>query len=855
MSESVPMTDEAPCPSTDHGDASSSPSITRSEGRADCRTLSRLGPIMVLVPALVLRVWHLTQNGWGNEYYTAGVKSMTSSLHNFLYCSFDPAGFVSVDKPPVALWMQAISAKLFGFHSLSILMPQVVEGLASVLIVYHLVQRRFGALAGLLAGLFLAITPVSVAIDRSSNTDSCLVLVLLLAAWAFITAAERGSRGLLLLSMALIGLAFNVKMLAAYVVLPTFALVYVLGAPLTLRRRLGDLAISSVVLVAVSMIWVLMYDLTPPEHRPFAGTTKRNSMLELAVGPYAVGRFVPPAKASGISRSDPGPVPGVDAGSRPVTEPLVEDRGKSHPPLSPPIKGGETRGLGYHDREGEAQRLALPGNGGVAEISSPAGRGKGEGDLGYAAYPADVKEHDHAGTPVETEALSRFKRFFVRAPAGSLRMADGQLAGQVGWLIPVAVIGLGVAAFGARFRRPLAPVHLSLLLWFGWAVTYGVVYSAAGGIMHLYYLSTMAPPLAALAGIGVASLWDGYLRRGSGAVLLPAALILTALWQLHIEASALDLTLDMILNPQAGPIPSMGGGTLSGLAWIHLAVLAGAILATTCLLAVRFGRSAMPFLRGQRRPAVSTRSSSGVCGCSSPAESDLNVGGTDPPGHRNTYESRKADDMSGSGSQPLREAWGRWDRFSAYWNLGLGLTALIVLPLAWALSSVLSVGHGVLPSADLTRLFQAEDKITAFRHSLVDRIGSSKLVRFLHANRKGERFLLATQSTRLAAPIIIGTGEPVMGMGGFHGLDPILSPEKLARMVEERQVRFVMLGALSPVSRRLGAEAAGRPIAEWVRSNGRLVDPTLWSSLGSRTGSPLLYDLRPGDALIQTRSE
>jgi len=163
------------------------------------RLWKHLALLAILLLSLALRLWGLPQNGWGNEYYSAGVRSMTMSWHNFLYNSFDPAGFLSVDKPPVALWIQAVSAKLFGFHGLSLLIPQVLEGVAAVWIVYHLVQRRFGALAGLMAALFLAVTPVSVAIDRSNNTDSCLVLILLLAAWALIRATEDGSRRLMLL--------------------------------------------------------------------------------------------------------------------------------------------------------------------------------------------------------------------------------------------------------------------------------------------------------------------------------------------------------------------------------------------------------------------------------------------------------------------------------------------------------------------------------------------------------------------------------------------------------------------------------------------------------------------------------
>jgi len=128
------------------------------------------------------------------EYYTASVRSMSLGWHNFLYNSFDPAGFISVDKPPVALLIQVASVKLFGFHSPQRADPPGSGGRRRVALLYHLVQRRFGPAAGLLAALFLALTPVNVAIDRSSNTDSCLVLVLLLATWALTRAVEQGSR-------------------------------------------------------------------------------------------------------------------------------------------------------------------------------------------------------------------------------------------------------------------------------------------------------------------------------------------------------------------------------------------------------------------------------------------------------------------------------------------------------------------------------------------------------------------------------------------------------------------------------------------------------------------------------------
>ena len=316
-------------------------------------------------------------------------------------------------------------------------------------------------------------------------------------------------------------------------------------------------------------------------------------------------------------------------------------------------------------------------------------------------------------------------------------------------------------------------------------MTYGVVYSFAGGISHLYYLATMAPPLAALAAIGVVSLWDRYLQRGWGVVLLPTTLLLTAVWQLYVQASALDWKLGETASPMAA-ITALRAGYGDWQTWLYVAFLAGTLVAAGGLLIIG-----------------------------------------------------------------LRRAWGKPSPTLAAAALGMGLLALLVVPLAWALSSVLVPGHGVLPSADLARLVHVDGNASARVGSrLAEFMGTSKLVGFLKANRRGERYLLSTSTTRLAAPIIISTGEAVMARGGFHGLDPILSTEKLARMIETNQVRFVMLGDISVISRMLGAEAAGRPIDEWVQEHGKLVDPTLWRSAGRERGRVRLYDLRPDVPLM-----
>ena len=252
-----------------------------------------LGLTGILVLVLALRGWRLGAGGFITPYYMAGVRSMMTSWHNFFFNAFDPTGFVSLDKPPLAFWIQTGSAELFGFSPLSVLLPQVLEGAASILVLYHLVRRVFGTAAGLLAALFLALTPIAVAVDRLNNTDTLLVLTLLLAAWALSRALETGRVPLLLLSAALVGIGFNVKMLVAFGVVPVFILLYLAGARISLWRRIGHLAAAGAVLAAVSYSWTGVYDLTPPQNRPFVDSTSGNSMFELIVGENFIKRFVP----------------------------------------------------------------------------------------------------------------------------------------------------------------------------------------------------------------------------------------------------------------------------------------------------------------------------------------------------------------------------------------------------------------------------------------------------------------------------------------------------------------------------------------------------------------------------------
>ncbi len=244
----------------------------------------------VLGLAASLDFVRLDRNGWANTYYSAAVHSMLRSWHNFLFASFDPGGLVTVDKPPLALWVEAASAKLFGFNGVAILAPEALAGVGSVWLLYVLVARHFGRVAGLVAALALAVSPVSVAVDRDNNPDALFVLLLVAAAWAGARAVESGRLRRLLVCSVLVALAFDTKMLVAAVVVPGVALAYLFFAPRTRRVRFAHLAVAGTTLVALAGLWIAIVELIPSTDRPYVGSTTNDNALSLALGYNGLGR-------------------------------------------------------------------------------------------------------------------------------------------------------------------------------------------------------------------------------------------------------------------------------------------------------------------------------------------------------------------------------------------------------------------------------------------------------------------------------------------------------------------------------------------------------------------------------------
>ncbi|KGE19507.1 glycosyltransferase family 39 protein [Paenibacillus wynnii] len=282
----------------------------------------RMGSDIVLLGILVLAAflygYEIWNDQYANTYYTTAVGSMLQSFHNFFFVSLDSAGSVTVDKPPETFWIQTLGALIFGLHGWSVILPQALGGVGSVLLVYLLVKPTFGRMSARLAALAMATTPVAAAVSRTNNIDAMLVFTLLLAAWFLFKGTESNKIGSLIASFALIGVGFNEKMLQAYMVLPAFYLFYILAAKVNWKRKTGVLAASTAVLLVVSLSWAVIVDSIPASKRPYIGSSGTNSVLNLAFGYNGVSRLTGDQGKGGNGGGMPGQVAdnGADGGRR-----------------------------------------------------------------------------------------------------------------------------------------------------------------------------------------------------------------------------------------------------------------------------------------------------------------------------------------------------------------------------------------------------------------------------------------------------------------------------------------------------------------------------------------------------------
>jgi 4-amino-4-deoxy-L-arabinose transferase-like glycosyltransferase len=245
----------------------------------------------LLLATGVLYMWGLGASGWANSFYSAAVQAGTKSWKAMFFGSSDAANFITVDKPPASLWVMEISARIFGVNSWSILVPQALEGVAAVGLLYLTVRRWFGAKAGLIAGAVMAVTPVATLMFRFNNPDSLLVLLMVAAAYMVTRAIEDGRTKWLVWAGVLLGFGFLTKMLQVFTVLPAFAIAYLVAGPPKLAKRVWQLLLGGVAMIAAAGWWVAAVELWPKSSRPYIGGSTNNSVLDLVFGYNGFGRL------------------------------------------------------------------------------------------------------------------------------------------------------------------------------------------------------------------------------------------------------------------------------------------------------------------------------------------------------------------------------------------------------------------------------------------------------------------------------------------------------------------------------------------------------------------------------------
>ncbi|MGO9322060.1 MAG: ArnT family glycosyltransferase [Solirubrobacteraceae bacterium] len=260
---------------------------------------SRPALIAVVALAAGLMLIDVTRSGYGNSYYAAGALAASRSWSALFNNAADLGGYVSLDKGPLPDWLMGVSGRVFGFASFSVMVPSALYGIATVVVLHDAVRRALGCRIAILAALIMALTPVAVLAARYNTPDALLLLLLVCAAWSLTVAVQSGRMRELLLCALLVGLAFNTKMLEAYLVLPAFALAFLVTGRRSVRRRLGELAVAASLMLLVSVAWFGSMMLVPASGRPYVGDSTDNSWFQLILGGNGLQRVTGSAGAFG----------------------------------------------------------------------------------------------------------------------------------------------------------------------------------------------------------------------------------------------------------------------------------------------------------------------------------------------------------------------------------------------------------------------------------------------------------------------------------------------------------------------------------------------------------------------------
>ncbi|HEY6499727.1 MAG TPA: glycosyltransferase family 39 protein [Streptosporangiaceae bacterium] len=438
-------------------------------------------PVLLGIAALaaLLFAWNITQAGLA-PFYSVAVKSMSVSWKAFFYGAFDPKATITIDKLAGSFAPQALSARIFGYHPWSLALPQVIEGVIATLAMYRVVRRWAGPVPGLLAAGIFALTPIAASMFGHSMEDGLLTMCLVLAADAYQRAVMEARLRSLIWSGVWVGVGFQAKMLQAWMVLPALVIGYLLFAPAPLRRRLGQVGVAGVVMLAVSLSWIALYTFTPAQDRPYVDGSTNNSAISMVFGYNGLERFG--ISVPGSVTSGPGVSGGAGArGSGPRTSPA----------------GGTGPG------------------GGTAPGGAPGGTGTRGGNPGFAAPGGG-----QAGA-------SRFGQ-------GWTKLLGSEFGTQVGWLYPLAVLALIFGLLWTWRARRTDQVRAGFVMWGIWLLTFGLIFSEMSSIPHTAYVASLAPPLAALSAAGIVMFWR-YFRSGDArGWLLPVAVAAEVAWALFL---------------------------------------------------------------------------------------------------------------------------------------------------------------------------------------------------------------------------------------------------------------------------------------------------------------------------------
>jgi 4-amino-4-deoxy-L-arabinose transferase-like glycosyltransferase len=634
-------------PPSPAGPAPIDPSPSEGDGGRQARwVLPAL--VALLAATAVAYLWDLSASGYANSFYAAAVQAGTKSWKAFFFGSLDSSNFITVDKSPASLWVMELSGRIFGFNSWSLLVPQALEGVAAVGLVYAAVKRWFGPAAGLVAGGVLAGTPVAALMFRFDNPDALMVLLLVAAAYAMVRALEKAGTKWIVAAGVFLGFAFLAKMLQAFTVLPAFAAVYLLAAPTRLRRRLWQLAVGAVAVVVSAGWWVATVALWPAGSRPMVDGSPDNSILNLIFGYNGFGRIV---------------------------------------------SGGG------------------------------AGGGGGAGFSGAT---------------------------------GLFRLFNDLMGGQASWLLPAALLAL-VASVVWRGRAPRTDrTRAALLLWGGWLVVTGAVFSFGQGVIHTYYTVALAPAIGALVGIGGVLLWR-HRDRLAARLLGAAAVATTAVWAYAL----LDRT------PDYAP-------------WVRILVLVAGALGTVALLTfpyagaarqrlavIAFAFAAITGLAGPIAYTLTTVTTAhtGSVPSAGPAVTDTTLGGPGGGGGPGGAGG-PGGGFPGGGTSPGGGGSTSGSTGGFPGAPGRGSSAGGGFPSGMAGEGEAGTGRGGFPGGGER---PGDGSAAGDAGGPDGATTTAALTKALQSGASHYRWTVATFGSQSAATLELASGEPVMAIGGFNG--------------------------------------------------------------------------------------